>query len=233
MNCDNNFSFVLPIRSRSQRVKKKNTRQFAGLDGGLTKIKISQALRVESMVRLYVTSDDDEALSIAKSFNDSRIILNERPMHLCQSTTDIGDLIRFIKNLVEEENIYWIHCTAPFVDERCLQEAWNVYSEQVLNKKLYDSLMSVTKIQQFIWSNEERRVINNSSKTNRWPQTQDLVPLYEINHAFYINAKSNYDDRIGKKPFCFEIKPEDSIDIDWPEDFEFAQKIWLQKTSNQ
>ena len=87
--------------------------------------------------------------------------------------------------------------------------------------------MSVNKIQQFIWDNESKKVINNKSK-NRWPNTQDLSPLYEINHAFYINSRENYlkmKDRIGIKPALYICDGVKSIDIDWPSDFKMAQEL--------
>ncbi len=45
--------------------------------------------------------------------------------------------------------------------------------------------MSVTEIKQFIWSDREKKIINaDKSIDAKWVQTQDLEPLYEINHAF-------------------------------------------------
>ncbi len=39
----------LPMRKGSQRVKNKNVRDFAGIKGGLTFIKISQLLRLQNV----------------------------------------------------------------------------------------------------------------------------------------------------------------------------------------
>ena len=88
--------------------------------------------------------------------------------------------------------------------------------------------MSVNKIQQFIWDDSQRVIINNKNKANKWPNTQDLEPLYEINHAFYINSRKNYinmKDRIGLKPSIYICDGIKSIDIDWPNDFKMAQEL--------
>jgi hypothetical protein len=56
-----------------------------------------------------------------------------------------------------------------------------------------------------------------------------LKVLYEINHAFYINSIVNYiklKDRIGAKPYYFELDKLQSFDIDWEEDFRIAEKIF-------
>lgn len=86
---ENGFSFVLPLRAGSQRVKYKNTKDFAGIKGGLTFLKINELLKVKEMNRCYITSDDSRVLEIAESFNDSRIVAIERPEELCQSTTKV------------------------------------------------------------------------------------------------------------------------------------------------
>jgi N-acylneuraminate cytidylyltransferase len=169
-------------------------------------------------------------LEIAKSFNDPRLVIVNRPSELCQSTTTVEDLTAYIRTLVDDEHIFWVHATAPFVTHEVLIKAWEEYCDKVVINKANDSLMSVTKVQQFIWSKEERKVINNTCSYSRWPQTQDLTPLYEINHAFYINSKVNYFDRIGENPLCFELNKVESVDIDWPEDFTFAEELWKNKS---
>lgn len=91
-----------------------------------------------------------------------------------------------------------------------------------------DSVMSVNKIQQFLWDDREKRVINTDRSVNPWPNTQELEPLYEINHAFYINSRGNYltmRDRIGKAPALFVCEGEKKIDIDWQDDFDLARSL--------
>jgi CMP-N-acetylneuraminic acid synthetase len=219
-------SFVLPMRKSSQRVISKNTKIFAEIDGGLAKIKISQLLKTKFFEQLYVTTDDSQVLEIAESFSDSRIILDERPSYLCESTTRIEQLIEYIGNLVESDHIFWVHATSPFVTQQTYNRAWNYYVEHVCQTKIYDSLMSTLKIQQFIWSEIKNALINEHNYKTRWPQTQDLEPLYEINHAFYINERAHYSDRIGKKPMCFNLSKIEALDIDYDDDFEFAEMVY-------
>jgi N-acylneuraminate cytidylyltransferase len=88
--------------------------------------------------------------------------------------------------------------------------------------------MSVNRIQQFIWSDKEKCVINTDRTVNPWPNTQDLDPLYEINHAFYINSRHNYlthGDRIGRAPALYVCEGLRKIDIDWQDDFEIARSL--------
>ena len=113
------------------------------------------------------------------------------------------------------------------MDHRDYLSAINKYKTCV-KEKSGDSLMSVNKIQQFIWDDFQKKIINNKNKNNKWPNTQDLEPLYEINHAFYINSRKNYinmKDRIGLKPSIYICDGIKSIDIDWPSDFQIAQAL--------
>ena len=92
----------------------------------------------------------------------------------------------------------------------------------------HDSIMSVNKLQQFIWDQKKKIVINVDRSVNPWPNTQDLEPLFEVNHAFYINSRKNYiskKDRIGSRPLLYLCEGVAKIDIDWPDDFKMAQAL--------
>lgn len=223
------YSFFLPTRKGSERVANKNTRTFAGLKGGILKIKLQQLMQIERVQSIVISTNDPDTIDIARSFNSSRIKIIERPEHLCLSSTVIEDFINYIPSIVDAEHIFWVHATAPFANEDVLNEALDCYEEKVLNDNEYDSLLSVTKIQQFLWSAVKNDCINHDRTKIKWPRTQDLVPLYEINHAFYINSKENYlkyHDRIGKHPFLYELNKVQSFDIDWEDDFVMAEAIY-------
>ena len=71
----NKVTVFLPMRKGSQRIKNKNIRDFSGIKGGLSFIKISQLLKVESISKIVISTDDDEIKILAKSFNNDKIII--------------------------------------------------------------------------------------------------------------------------------------------------------------
>ena len=224
----NKISFFLPTRKGSERVKNKNTRPFAGIEGGILKLKLQQLLNIERVEDIVVSTNDEQTIEVAKSFGNPRIRVIERPEHLCLSSTVIEDFIDYIPSVVESEHIFWVHATAPFADESVLNKALDTYIE-ALSSGEYDSLLSVNKIQQFLWSATENKCINHDRSKVKWPRTQDLEPLYEISHAFYINSRDNYlkyHDRIGEKPYLFELDKLHAYDIDWEDDFAIAEMIY-------
>ena len=223
------YAFFLPTRKGSERVINKNTRTFAGIEGGILKVKLDQLLAVDRISTIIVSTNDEATIKIAESYNNPRIKVVERPEYLCLSSTVIQDFINYIPTIVDAEHIFWVHTTAPFADTKVLNDALDVYEKKVLLENEYDSLLSVTKIQQFLWSEKENKCVNHDRTKVLWPRTQDLEPLYEINHAFYINSKENFlkiHDRIGVKPFLYELDKIHSLDIDWGDDFALAEIVY-------
>ena len=87
--------------------------------------------------------------------------------------------------------------------------------------------MTVTKIGGFIW--DEKSPINYSNRRVRWPKTQTIKKLNKINSAVYLNSVENYkkySDRIGKKPFMYELNPFYGWDIDGIDDFILGEYIF-------
>jgi N-acylneuraminate cytidylyltransferase len=226
---NNNFAFFLPTRKGSERIKNKNTRIFADIEGGILAIKIKQLLNVERVGEIVISTNDPQSIIVAKSFHNQKIKIVLRPEEYCLSSTKIEDLIKYIPSIMNSKHIFWINATAPFVDENILNKAIDTYMSEVVESKVYDSLFSVTKFQQFLWSKKENRCINCSRSLEKWPRTQDLEPLYEVNHAFYFNSVANfnrYNDRIGEKPLLYELNKIQSFDIDWEDDFYIAECIY-------
>jgi len=224
---EQNISFFIPCRAGSQRIENKNTKSFAGLEGGLIKIKLDQLLSLDNKIPIVISTDDEKVIDIANSYNDNRIKVYIRPKELCQSSTKVIDLIMYVPTIIETKHVFWLHVTTPFVLSEIYKNALKKYQECL--DKGFDSLMSVTKFQSFLWDDKKKDIINYDRKRIKYPQTQDLDPIYEINHAFYAMPIKNYflyEDRIGKTPYLFELKKIESIDIDWEDDFILAEKIF-------
>lgn len=220
------IAFFLPTRKGSERVISKNTRNFANYHGGILELKLNQLLQIPE-IPIIISTNDHRTIKLAESLQSSRIIIIERPEELCLSSTVVEDFINYIPTIVNAEHIFWVHTTSPFVDKEVYENALSKYWKVLDNG--FDSLLSVNKIQQFLWDAESNDIINHDRGIEKWPRTQDLKPLYEINHAFYINSRNNYlklNDRIGKKPFLYELRKLQAFDIDWEDDFKTAELIY-------
>lgn len=227
MNRDNVSVFV-PTRKNSERVANKNTRPFCGIEGGLLRLKLETLLKMTSVGEIVVSTNDESTIEVAESFRETRIRIDHRPEHLCLSETKVSDLIAHVPTVVSSDTIFWIHVTSPFLTAEDYENALSTFFDNLDSGKA-DSLLSVTKIQQFLWDDEERKMINWDIRGGNWPRTQDLKPVYEVNHAFYINTRANYlkyNNRVSPDLAVHVLDKIKAFDIDWEEDFLIAESIY-------
>ncbi|MFM2484522.1 acylneuraminate cytidylyltransferase family protein [Celerinatantimonas yamalensis] len=214
----------LPCRKGSERVPQKNIKSFGGFKNGLIEIKLKQLINSKYIDIIYLTTNDDEILDYAKSLNNQKIILHKRLEELSSSQTSTDDLVAHALDLIKEGDILWTHVTSPFLTADVYDQIIEKYfSEQ---KNGYDSLMTTNLMHGFFWN--KRNPINYDRSIEKWPRTQTIEPIYEINSAVFLtNAKiyQSLNDRIGRIPYLYPLDKIQGFDIDWQDDFNIAQAI--------
>jgi CMP-N-acetylneuraminic acid synthetase len=213
----------LPCRSGSQRIKNKNLKRFSNFKNGLLEIKISQLLRVKEINKIIVSTDDNKIINYLKTKTNKKIFVIKREKNLSSSHTKTDDLIKYVPSIINNGLVMWTHVTSPFINSIHYTKAIEIFKK---NKKRYDSLVSVTKLQDFIFINKK---LYKENKYYNWPNTQNLSPIFLCNNGIFLtDVKSyiKYGDRLGKKIFFYECDYLSSIDIDWPEDFFLAKKLY-------
>ena len=218
-------AFFLPTRKGSERVKNKNTRPFAGIEGGLVENKVRQLLETRLIDEILFSSNDETCMAVAERIKDSRLRIIPRPEELCLSTTNLQDLICYVPTITDAEHILWGHVTTPL----CGADQYDAGVQLYLDKlhEGYDSLVGVKELKNFLL-NKEGKLVNNTTDI-LWPRTQDLEPLYEINHTMFLAKREVYveqKNRIGQKPLLHVMDEMHSFDIDWEEDFTIAQVMY-------
>lgn len=214
----------LPCRKGSERVPRKNIRPIAGKAFGLLEIKLEQLLSTTMIDKIILSTNDEEIINFAMSIENSRLDVRSRDDSLASSATSTDELIAYAGSLVEEGHVMWTHVTSPFLGAAVYDELLRTYLCELDNG--YDSLMTVTKLQGFIW--DDTGPVNYDRNVEKWPRTQTLASLYEINSGAFITAASVYSkekDRIGVNPFKYELNKIQGFDIDWPEDFQIAEAL--------
>ena len=225
---DSNLVAFLPCRKGSQRVKDKNTKKICNYEMGLVEIKLNQLLKVEKIKKIFLTTDDLKIIYFAKRLDNKKIILDLRPDYLCSNKTSTDQLIKYAGENFDNVNILWTHVTSPFINSELYEKFIDKYFEVVYEKN--DSLMSVTKIQKFIW--DDKGPISYSLNQENWPRTQTINPLFEINSGVFIahsDIYKRFQNRIGSSPFLYEIDQLTAFDIDWEEDWIIAENILRNK----
>ena len=118
----NKIAFFLPTRKGSERVKNKNTRLFAGIEGGLVENKLQQLLATKLIDEIIFSSNDEVSIAIAEKYkNDSRLRIIPRPEELCLSSTNLQDLICYVPTVTDALHILWGHVTTPLAQNNMMK----------------------------------------------------------------------------------------------------------------
>ena len=134
----------------------------------------------------------------------------------------MNDVIHHTIENTKGEYFIQVHATNPILKVNTIDRAIESFMR---NQKSYDSLFGVTKVQKRFWRKDGSPI---NHKISDEPTTQKLEPLFEENSCLYIFSRESFyksKNRIGVKPYLFEISKLESWDIDEEEDFEIAKKM--------
>ena len=224
----NPVSVLVPCRAGSQRVPGKNTRPFGPFEHGLLELKLRELDATKRISNIVVSSDDPVVLDYATNFAATakkHVIIVDRPKELAIAAS-LDDFLAYVPTIMPVETIAaWTHVTSPFVRAADYDEAVSAYEKNV-ERGDFDSLMSVNTIQTYLWNSDG--CISHDRSETRWPQTQDLPKHFEVNSALFMIDQANMlerRDRIGDRPFLYEMDQITSFDIDWPREFEIGEQL--------
>ena len=212
----NKISAVIAARANSRRVKNKNIRPFAG--SSLLERKLLQLKGIKEIDAIYVNSDSNKILKIAKKYNVNTI---KRDRKYALSSSKINDVYVNVVKPVVSEHILFIHITSPFVKTSSIRKCIKKYFS--LQRK-YDSLATVTKFKKFLWHKSKPQ----NYKISKMPRSQDLPNYYYLNFAVNIMPKElilKKKNIIGNKFYPYFLNDIESFDIDTMDEFNTAEKI--------
>ena len=206
----NKFKILIPARGGSKRIPNKNIVSIEGKP--LISYSIQQAISLTEEV--YVSTDCSKISKIAMD-NGAKVI--NRPKELSTDTSKTEEAVEHFLNEKSTEIIVVIQATTPLVDKNQILKGIRMMDR-------FDSVLSVTKEIGFYWDSYGQPV--NFIPGNR-PRTQDMLPWYKENGAFYITktesfikTNSLYSGKVG----FVEMSQEESIDIDEIKDLERLKK---------
>jgi len=211
---------LIPVKGNSERVAKKNIRNFANTN--LLELKLSQLERTSCFSDIIISSEDKEILNKVKSLGFN---FHERDPKYSTSDIPMSSVYSYIASEIHGEHIAWVNVTNPLVESKFYQDAVTSYSEMSID---YDCMPSAYKLQEYLIYRE--KPVNFSP--NPWPKSQDLDGMYSL--SFAINQLKREDmiswgSTIGNKPKLFVLPQDISIDIDTEEDFNYAQFLYKKR----
>ena len=202
---------LIPARGGSKGIPKKNIIDVNGKP--LLAYAIEASLE-SGVSETWVSTENDEIAEVAKSYG-AKVI--KRPDTLSTDTaTSESALLHFSREYNNFDVLVFLQATCPFVNKEDINNAL------ILMKK-YDSVISVSKFDQFLWNGHDAMYdINNRQRRQNRKQT------YVETGSMFVTTKSSLDkneNRINGKVGFVEVPKWRSIDIDTMEDLDLARKI--------
>tara|TARA_B100001027_G_C16260337_1_gene329080 strand:- start:479 stop:1144 length:666 start_codon:yes stop_codon:yes gene_type:complete len=213
---------LVPVKGSSERVKRKNLRDFAGTS--IYEVKLNQLKEAEGFEDIIVSSEDKIILEIAKNNGFST---HKRDPKYSTSHIPMSEVYSYIASEIDGENIAWINVTNPLAGPKIYSEAIKIYHD--MDEK-YDCLLSSTKIQENFFYQE--KPVN--FKPFPWPRSQDLNPLVSLTFTINILKRNNmikWGSCVGNSPYFYFLDKLNSWDIDDQTDFDFCEFLFKQRHS--
>lgn len=213
---------LMPMKAESQRVKNKNFRLLG--DKPLFHWVYDKLNTISDIEKIIINTDAEEAKIIGNLKDTSKLIIRKRAKNLIGHETSMNKILQDdIRNI--KSSIYLMtHSTNPLISISTIEQAISKFKEILIEGK-YDSLFSVTKVQ-------ERFYKDDGSPVNHDPknliQTQDLEPWFSENSNLYLFTEHSFNStsaRIGQRPYLFETSKTETIDIDTEDDWSTADRM--------
>ena len=215
---------LVPMRHHSERVPGKNFRPLAGKP--LYRHILDTLLQVDEISQVAI--DTDSPVIIAGLQKDyPQVVVIERPEHLRAGTMPMNEVLLHDTSLLPADLYLQTHSTNPLLKAATLSRAIQTLTNNYL---AYDSLFSVTRIQTRLWDQLARPVNHNPAILLR---TQDLPPIFEENSCMYLFTRQILQqrrNRIGERPYLFEIPAAEAWDIDEELDFTITNLLLSQES---
>jgi CMP-N-acetylneuraminic acid synthetase/phosphoglycolate phosphatase-like HAD superfamily hydrolase len=217
-----NYGVIIPGQLGGKTYERNPLQPFGEKGKTLLEWKINQVKKIFSCDDIFVSSASKEVLETAKSCGVNPL-KREKTIELEYHETWGETICDIIKN-IDREHIIWISPTHPFMNEIDYKKAISNY-ELCINKGTHDSLMSVFKMDDYIWIGDTAA---NYSPNKNQENRVELNPTFKVTNGLFIREKSKIiEDQyyLGKNVFKHEVDKLGSQDIDSKDDVIIAESL--------
>ena len=203
----------VPIKLNNQRLPGKNTNLLAGKP--LCSYMLETLTQIDGLDDIYVYCSQEDIIQ----YLPNGVKFLKRPEKLDGAMVGHYEIVESFINTIDADVYLNAHVTNPFVKRESIQRGL----DKVLSGE-HDSAHTVQKLNKPLWYHGEPF---NFTRTKMY-RNQDIDPMY-IDMNLCIYKKEVYTEqksRYGKNPYFIELSQIESIDIDYPEDFMFAEVMY-------
>lgn len=223
---------LIPARSGSKRVKNKNIKDLGGKP--LIAYTIQAARKARLIDRIIVSTDSPKIAKVAKNYSVEVPFL--RPVEISgENSTEMEYHLHALDWLKKNEGyepdlIVNLYPTTPFRKATTIDRA----IRKIIETSWADSLRSIRKCNEHpykMWVYNNKTIVPFVKARDKGTHTLSYHLLPEVfiqNASIYITRPetiAKYNSTIGEKVIPFIMDEEESIDINQPIDFKFAEFI--------
>lgn len=218
---------VIPARGGSKRLPGKNIKRLNGRP--LINYTIDAARSVFEDAVICVSTDDESIKEVAEQAKLEVPFM--RPMELASDTADSRSVFLHAYNYYKQKRGYdasviiVLQPTSPFRTDKHINEAMELYDNSI---DMVVSAFETTSNPYFVLFEESSLGYLEKSKKGNFTRKQDVPKVWELNGAIYIiNTKSLINQQVFnfEKVIKYEMKEEESIDIDTKLDWQLAELL--------
>jgi len=223
MTKSKNITAFIPIKTISRRIPGKNFRPFAGHP--LFHYIMSAAVQAQCFDDIYVHTDSDEVRQYAAQ-------LGIKDINAPQAM--VGDYINgnMLMNYWAEVNksadvLIQLFATAPLLTPESIKGA----VQTLVKKPDYDSVFTATEELGWFWCQD----LPVNFRPSILPRSQDSIKVTKETTGLYgmrRAAVETYRQRIGAKPYIYQVDEDEALDIDTEADWMHAEAVAIEKKLN-
>lgn len=203
----------MPIKLNNERLPGKNIKILG--DKPLLQYELLNLQRTNLVDSINVYCSDE---TICEYLPDG-VNFIKRSKKLDTASSNFTQIFSSFMKEVDADIYVYAHATAPYISVETMTDCI-----EAVKYKGYDSAFCATKIQDYLWQNNEPLNFNACNL----PRSQDINPIYRETSGVYVFSREvfeQYKRRIGKNPYIKEVSYKEAIDINEPKDFKLAEAM--------
>jgi regulator of RNase E activity RraA/CMP-N-acetylneuraminic acid synthetase len=204
----------LPVKGTSERIENKNTRLLDGKP--LFLHTLEKLVDCDFIDEVYLDSESEAIFELASEVACRKL---RRDPALASNRTDGHELFFNEVRQVEADIYIQILATSPFIEAATIRAG----VEALRGPGGHDSAVLVRKDKLYQWTGGEP-----AYGRGRIPNSVDLPDTVIETMGLYMvtrDAALRLMQRFGEHPFLLEAKPIESVDVNFPDDFDLANFI--------
>ncbi|GAD87969.1 acylneuraminate cytidylyltransferase family protein [Vibrio halioticoli NBRC 102217] len=220
---------VIPARGGSKRIPRKNIKEFAGKP--IIAYSIEAALESGCFDKVIVSTDDLEIADVAKKHGAEVPFL--RPSDISDDYATTADVLEHAIDWYEMngesiDTICCIYATAPFISSEDINACHSIFTHQENADYCFPVCEFPFPIQRGVKLDSRKRV-SMFQPEHFNTRSQDLEAGYHDAAQFYWGKPDAFKRRIpmfSDRAIAFPIQRKRVVDLDTPEDWDFALTLF-------